>query len=131
LTEGDDVNDPIADAARAILDGHIVLSRRLAEAGHYPAIDVEASISRVMTDIMSVEELQHARQVRRYYSAFEQNRDLIAMGAYQQGSDQDIDMAIKLRPSILRFLQQDIGVKRNMNESRRAMSDLLNRPPQA
>jgi len=129
LTESDDSNDPIADAARAILDGHIVLSRRLAEAGHYPAIDIEASISRVMTDIVSNAELDQARQVRRYYSAFEQNRDLIAMGAYQKGSDADVDIALQLRPQLLRFLQQNIGDKRNLANSRQALSALLNTMP--
>ena len=126
LTEGDDTNDPIADAARAILDGHVVLSRRLAEAGHYPAIDIEASISRVMTDIVTPNELDQARQVRRYNSAFEQNRDLIAMGAYQRGSDKDVDIAIQLRPKILQFLQQNITAKRSLSDSRLALSNLLN-----
>jgi len=126
LTEGDDTNDPIADAARAILDGHIVLSRRLAEAGHYPAIDIEASISRVMTDIVSKQEVDQARQVRRFYSAYEQNRDLIAMGAYQKGSDADVDVAIRLRAPLLRFLQQNIADKRSLIESRVALSALLN-----
>lgn len=125
LAEGDDTNDPIADAARAILDGHIVLSRRLAEAGHYPAIDIEASISRVMTDIVAPDALELARQVRRYYSAFEQNRDLISMGAYQKGSDADVDIGIDLRPKILRFLRQNIGEKRAMNDAQQALSALL------
>jgi len=126
LAEGDDTNDPIADAARAILDGHIVLSRRLAEAGHFPAIDIEASISRVMTDIVSAQELDQARQIRRFYSAYEQNRDLIAMGAYQKGIDPEVDIAIQLRPKLLRFLQQNINDKRNLAESRQTLSTLLN-----
>lgn len=91
LTEGDDTNDPVADAARGILDGHIVLSRDLAEAGHYPAIDVEASISRVMTDIADPGHLELARQLRRTNSTYRQNRDLISIGAYQRGSDPRID----------------------------------------
>lgn len=126
LTEGDDRNDPIADAARAILDGHIVLSRTLAESGHYPAIDIEGSISRVMNDVVSADELNRARQLRRYYSAYEQNRDLIAMGAYQAGADPEVDTAIQLRPNIRRFLQQDIGEKRSFEQSTKALNDLLN-----
>jgi flagellum-specific ATP synthase len=87
LTEGDDQQDPIADAARAILDGHIVLSRRMAEAGQYPAIDVEASISRVMHDIVPTNQLQQARRLKQLLSTYDQHRDLIAIGAYQAGAD--------------------------------------------
>ena len=94
LTEGDDPQDPIADAARAILDGHIVLSRRIAEAGQYPAIDVEASVSRVMQDIMPPEHLDLARRFRHTLSTYQQNRDLINIGAYQRGSDPRVDAAI-------------------------------------
>lgn len=106
LTEGDDQNDPIADAARAILDGHVVLSRELAEAGHYPAIDIEASISRVMVDIVAPEHEQAARRFRQVYSTYRQNRDLINVGAYQQGSDPRLDEAISMQPQLSRFLQQ-------------------------
>lgn len=106
LTEGDDQNDPIADAARAILDGHVVLSRELAEAGHYPAIDIEASISRVMVDIVAPEHEQAARRFRQLYSTYRQNRDLVNVGAYQQGSDPRVDEAINMQPQLSRFLQQ-------------------------
>ena len=81
LTEGDDLQDPIADAARAILDGHIVLSRTLADSGHYPAIDVESSISRVMPQVVSEEHLLAARRIRQIYSVYKQNQDLISIGA--------------------------------------------------
>ena len=108
LTEGDDHNDPIADAARAILDGHIVLSRRIAESGHYPAIDVEASISRAMHEIASPQQVQTARQFRQILSTYQQNRDLIAIGAYTRGSDPRIDAAIALWPRMQGFLQQDL-----------------------
>ncbi|WP_332017545.1 flagellar protein export ATPase FliI [Alteromonas sp. ASW11-130] len=106
LTEGDDLQDPIADAARAILDGHIVLSRALADSGHYPAIDIEASISRVMPMVVSDEHLLLARRIRQVYSTYKQNKDLIAIGAYAKGSDPRIDLAIQAEPVINTFLQQ-------------------------
>ena len=108
LTEGDDQQDPIADAARAILDGHIVLSRRLAEEGHYPAIDIEASISRAMPQIVSAEHLQRVYRFRQLYARYEQNKDLINVGAYTQGSDSEIDLAIALRGPMREFLQQPL-----------------------
>lgn len=108
LTEGDDQQDPIADSARAILDGHFVLSRRIAEAGQYPAIDIEASISRVMHDIVPSEHSAVARHFRQTLSLYQQNRDLIAIGAYQKGSDPRIDAAIARWPVIQSFLQQDM-----------------------
>ncbi|MGQ8366384.1 flagellar protein export ATPase FliI [Glaciecola sp. 1036] len=106
LTEGDDLQDPIADAARAILDGHVVLSRELAESGHYPAIDIEASISRVMPQVVSPEHEASARNLKRVYSAYRQNKDLINLGAYAKGSDQLIDLSIAAAPAINAFLQQ-------------------------
>jgi len=106
LTEGDDLQDPIADAARAILDGHIVLSRSLADSGHYPAIDIEASISRVMPMVVSEEHVQGARRIRQVYSNYQRNRDLISIGAYTKGTDSRIDLAINAEPAINAFLQQ-------------------------
>ncbi|MGB0936165.1 MAG: flagellar protein export ATPase FliI [Colwellia sp.] len=106
LTEGDDLLDPIADAARAILDGHVVLSRELAESGHYPAIDIEASISRVMPMVTSVEHQQLARQLKQIYSLYQKNKDLISIGAYTQGNDPMLDHAISVVPVIDFFLQQ-------------------------
>jgi flagellum-specific ATP synthase len=108
LTEGDEHNDPIADAARAILDGHIVLSRRIAESGHFPAIDIEASVSRAMHEIASPGQIQIARQFRQTLSTYQQHRDLIAVGAYQRGSDPRVDSAIALWPRMQQFLQQDM-----------------------
>ena len=108
LTEGDDLQDPIADAARAILDGHIVLSRELADAGHYPAIDIEASISRVMPMVTSQEHQQLSRALKQSYSLYQQNKDLISIGAYSAGSDPRIDQAIKLQPVISFFFQQQM-----------------------
>jgi flagellum-specific ATP synthase len=115
LTEGDDQQDPIADAARAILDGHVVLSRRIAEAGHYPAIDVEASISRVMHDVVAPEQFALARRFKQALSTYQQNRDLIAIGAYNKGSDPRIDTAIALWPNMQNFLQQDLAERVDYN----------------
>jgi flagellum-specific ATP synthase len=106
LTEGDDLQDPIADAARAILDGHIVLSRDLADSGHYPAIDIESSISRVMPMVVSQEHLLGARRIRQVYSNYQRNRDLISIGAYTKGTDSRIDLAMNAEPAINAFLQQ-------------------------
>jgi flagellum-specific ATP synthase len=108
LAEGDDQNDPIVDAARAILDGHVVLARRIAEAGRYPAIDVEASVSRVMHDIVPANELALARRLRQVTAIYEHNRDLITIGAYQRGSDPRIDQAIARWPQIEAYLRQDM-----------------------
>src|SRR5471032_2346592 len=106
LTEGDDQQDPIADSARAILDGHIVLSRSLAEAGHYPAIDIEASISRAMTSLIDEPHLEKTRLFKQMLSRYQRNRDLINVGAYSSGRDQLLDRAIALYPRIEAFLQQ-------------------------
>ncbi|MEZ2720677.1 flagellar protein export ATPase FliI [Paenalcaligenes hominis] len=108
LTEGDDQQDPIADSARAILDGHVVLSRRLADSGHYPAIDVEASISRVMSAVVSPEHIKLVHQFKQILSIYQRNRDLIAVGAYQRGNDPTIDNAIERYPWLENFLRQDV-----------------------
>ncbi|MCK9395692.1 MAG: flagellar protein export ATPase FliI [Methylobacter sp.] len=125
LAEGDDTNDPIADAARGVLDGHIVLSRSLAESGHFPAIDIEASISRVMPDIIDANHLKMARDLRRLYSLYQQNRDLISVGAYQPGSDPRIDKAIEKNPAILDFLQQDMDEPVDIDRSLQELALLL------
>lgn len=117
LTEGDDQQDPIADAARAILDGHIVLNRSLAEAGHYPAIDIEQSISRAMHNITDAKHQKLARQLKQLTSRYQRNRDLISVGAYAHGSDPVLDQAIALFPQLEKFLQQDIGERAGINES--------------
>lgn len=106
LTENDDPNDPIADNARAILDGHIVLSRRLAEAGHYPAIDIESSISRVMSSLVTREQLSQAQRFKTLYSRYQRSHDLISVGAYVNGTDPQLDRAIELYPTLESFLQQ-------------------------
>ncbi|QUM79746.1 flagellar protein export ATPase FliI [Moritella sp. 5] len=106
LTEGDDLQDPIADASRAILDGHIVLSRELTDAGHYPAIDIEKSISRVMPMVTTDFHQAAARGFKQAYSLYQQNKDLVSIGAYSQGADAKIDRAIRLKPAMDQFLQQ-------------------------
>jgi flagellum-specific ATP synthase len=125
LTEGDDPQDPIADAARAILDGHIVLSRRIAEAGQYPAIDVETSVSRVMQDITPPDHLDLARRFRHTLATYQQNRDLINIGAYHRGSDPRVDAAIAMWPRMQKFLQQNINERVNQAESVRALAQLF------
>jgi flagellum-specific ATP synthase len=134
LAEGDDQNDPIADAARGILDGHILLSRQLADMGHYPAIDLESSVSRVMPMVVPAEQITASQQIKQLYSLYEQNRDLINVGAYQQGSNPAIDRAIKMQPQIQAFMQQAMHESVNMASSRQQMDQLLaeiNRTQQA
>ncbi|MDH3209681.1 MAG: flagellar protein export ATPase FliI [Burkholderiaceae bacterium] len=117
LTEGDDQQDPIADAARGILDGHIVLSRELAESGHYPAIDIERSISRVMSNVVSVPHSQSARRFRQLHSKHSKARDLIQLGAYAPGHDDDLDTAVRLHPVMTGLLQQDMQVRATLADS--------------
>ncbi|MCP5437263.1 MAG: flagellar protein export ATPase FliI [Chromatiaceae bacterium] len=127
LAEGDDQNDPIADAARAILDGHIVLSRRLAESGQYPAIDIEASVSRAMNEITDVPHQRATREFKQLYSLYQQNRDLISVGAYELGSNDRIDLAIGAMPSLQEFLHQDMHTRFDLNDS---LDDLMTLFPQ-
>lgn len=108
LAEGDDTNDPIADAARAVLDGHVVLSRRVAEGGRYPAIDIEASISRAMNDICAPEHRDAAQRFRRLYATWSQHRDLLSVGAYKAGSDPAVDEAVAYQPQLEAWLRQDM-----------------------
>jgi flagellum-specific ATP synthase len=128
LTEGDDPNDPIADAARAVLDGHIVLSRRIAESGLYPAIDIEASISRLMPLITTPEHQQLIRRFRQLNSTYAQNKDLITIGAYAKGSDPRVDEAIQHWPAILKFLQQDSHAQISFAQSVAALQGLFPQP---
>jgi flagellum-specific ATP synthase len=128
LTEGDDPNDPIADAARGVLDGHIVLSRSIAESGLYPAVDIEASISRVMDAVVPAAHVQRARQLRTLVSAYQRNRDLINIGAYQQGADPRVDAAIARWPQIEEFLRQSVDRSASFAESARELSALLTKP---
>lgn len=129
LSEGDDMQDPIADASRAILDGHIVLSRDLADAGHYPAIDVAKSISRVMPQVTSPEHLQMALKFKKYLSAYEQNKDLISIGAYAPGSNPVVDKAIQLKPVIDAYLQQTMSDIYPYDQSLMQLQALTNEMP--
>jgi flagellum-specific ATP synthase len=125
LSEGDDQQDPIADAARAILDGHIVLSRALAESGHFPAIDIEQSASRVMHNVVPQQHFEMARRFRAINSRYEKGRDLVQIGAYVGGSDPALDEAIQLHDDMARFLQQDMFEASTLDASVCAMAKAL------
>lgn len=127
LSEGDDQQDPIADAARAILDGHIVLSRSLAESGHFPAIDIEQSASRVMHSVVSREHFEMARRFRAIYSRYEKGRDLVQIGAYVSGSDPALDESIRLHEAMAEFLQQDMFASAAMTSSLHEMAVAIDR----
>ena len=125
LVEGDDHSDPIADSARAILDGHIVLSRQLADSGVYPAIDIEASISRLAPQITTLDHLHLTQNFKRIYSLYQQNRDLINVGAYQPGSDSMIDQAIAMQPFMREFLAQDMNQPVTFNDSYTQLAETI------
>lgn len=125
LTEGDDQQDPIADSARAILAGHIVLSRRLAEAGHYPAIDIEASISRAMTELIPHVQYRKVQRFKQLLSTYQRNRDLVSVGAYVKGSDPLLDRAIDQYPALEAFLHQAIHERSGYDEAIAALSQLF------
>lgn len=124
LAEGDDQQDPIADTARAILDGHIVLTRSLAERGHYPAIDVAASISRCMPQVVSAQHLAAARQAKEWMSSYAQVRDLIPMGAYMPGADVKTDRAVQQWPLLEQFLRQNTQEAAEFNASVHALEQV-------
>ncbi len=124
LTEVDAENDPIADSARAILDGHIVLSKKIAESGIYPAIDVELSISRVMNLITDKQHQKDTLFIRQLNSAYQQNKDLISVGAYQPGTDEQLDLAINMQPNFLKFISQDMDEKVSYAESMQQLKQL-------
>ncbi|WP_422909845.1 flagellar protein export ATPase FliI [Pseudomonas sp. MAC6] len=126
LSEGDDQQDPIADAARGVLDGHIVLSRRLAEEGHYPAIDIEASISRVMPQVVSEEHLRLSQRFKQLWSRYQQSRDLISVGAYVAGGDADTDLAIARQPAMVKYLRQSLQDNESLESSRTQLAATFN-----
>jgi flagellum-specific ATP synthase len=117
LLDDDDSSDPLADTARGVLDGHVYLSRSLAEAGHYPAIDIERSISRVMPRVASAEQVAQARQIKRLFGRFMRGRDMVAMGAYSPGADPELDTALRCWPAIASFLQQSADEVVNHGEA--------------
>jgi len=124
LTEGDDLQDPIADSARAILDGHIVLSRKMADSGLFPAIDIEASISRAMLQVTEPEQQSQVRRVRDSHATYQANRDLIAMGAYRAGSDPNIDLAIRHQAAIGKLIEQPLDQSADFASSTAALAEL-------
>ena len=126
LSEGDDQQDPIADSARGVLDGHIVLSRRLAEEGHYPAIDIEASISRVMPSVVTPEHMNQAQHFKQLWSRYQQSRDLISVGAYVAGGDRETDLAIALQPVLVRYLRQGLNENQSMENSSAQLAAVFN-----
>jgi len=125
LTEGDDLQDPVADAARAILDGHVVLSRSLADEGHYPAIDLEGSISRAMPNIVGPDHILRAQRLKQLYARYQQTRDLINVGAYVAGSDAETDAAIERQPAIRQFLQQGLNESVSFQQSLQELTQVI------
>ena len=125
LAEGDDGNDPIVDIARASLDGQVMLSRRLADQAHYPAIDLNGSISRVMPALVAPDELRRANKFRRLWSVYEQNADLVQVGAYEHGTNPELDEAIRLRESMVQFLRQEMHASEDYSTSRLNLQHLL------
>lgn len=129
LTEDEDMGDPIAYAARAVLDGHIVLSRAIAESGRYPAVDVEPSISRLMPDVVGAQHLQLARRFRAVSASYSANRELISMGAYRRGSDPAVDEAIALQPKLETFLGQGVDSRVDLAQTLRELAQLFAAAP--
>ena len=125
LVEGDDPNDPVGDATRAILDGHLVLARRLADAGHFPALEVGASVSRVMSSVVSAEQVMRAQHFKRLHNRLEESRDMIAIGGYRPGHDAELDRAVSLKNEIESFLCQDMANAVSFAESVTALCDVL------
>jgi flagellum-specific ATP synthase len=125
LVEGDDPNDPVGDSTRAILDGHLVLSRKLADAGQFPALDIGASVSRVMPSVVPPEQLRRARRFKQLYNRLEESRDMIAIGGYRPGHDAELDRAMALRPAIESFLRQDMSSAISFADSVSALRELL------
>ena len=125
LVEGDDPNDPVGDSARSILDGHLLLSRTLADRGHFPALDVGASVSRVMPAVVSPEQMQRTQRFKQLYHRLEESRDMIAIGGYRQGNDLELDRAIALQPAINAFLRQDMTNAVRFSESVAALDDIV------
>ena len=125
LAEGDDASDPIVDIARASLDGQVMLSRRLADQAHYPAIDLNGSISRVMQILVNPDDMRQANKFRRLWSVYQQNADLVQVGAYEAGTNSELDEAIRLRDAMVNFLRQDMHVGEDYDVTREQLRQLL------
>jgi len=123
--EGDDFNEPVADAARSILDGHITLTRELANRGHYPAVDILQSISRVMIDIVDEEQRRMANNIQNILATYKKAEDLINIGAYVKGSNQDIDYAVGMIDKVNDFLRQSIHEKIDIAKTKKQMVNLF------
>jgi len=121
LIEGDDINDPIGDTVRSIVDGHIVLSRRLVSYGHYPPIDILESLSRTMSETASADQISWAREVRKILAVYQENEELIRLGAYKKGSDPLVDLSIQFKTQIDAFLQQDRSDKTSFEEMKKLL----------
>jgi len=128
LVEGDDFNEPVSDTVRGILDGHILLSRTLAQKNHFPAIDVLGSISRVMTDVVSEDQFQAAGKIRDLLATYDKNADLINIGAYIKGTDPKIDRSIKLNDEIINFLKQPVKAKIDFDDTVKQLIEISNKP---
>ena len=127
LADSDDHNDPVVDAARAILDGHIILSREQSQLGIYPAIDIKNSISRIMDDIVDKEQIELAKHFKKLVSVYQDSRDLVLMGGYTKGQDESIDEAHEMWPKIINFIKQDQNSKASFNESLEELKALINK----
>jgi flagellum-specific ATP synthase len=125
LVEGDDLNEPISDTVRGILDGHIVLVRAIANSNHYPPIDVLASVSRVMPDIITPEHLQAFGSIKNLIAVYREAEDLINIGAYRRGANPEIDRAIKLHPAIQSFLKQNINESLSYDDTIIQMEEIV------
>jgi len=125
LAEGDDSSDPVVDIARASLDGQVMLSRKLADAAHYPAIELNGSISRIMQTLLTPEELKRSNKLRRLWSLYQQNVDLISVGAYERGSNMELDESIRLHDAMAEFLQQDMHTSMDYQSTREQLRQLM------
>jgi flagellum-specific ATP synthase len=125
LAEGDDLNDPVVDIARSALDGQIALSRDLADEGHFPAIDLQGSVSRLIQVLQDKENQKRAITFRKLWASFQQNKDLVQVGAYQGGTNTDLDRALQIRDKMLSFLTQDIDEECDMTSSMQELRELV------
>ncbi len=131
LADGDDMNDPVVDAARSFLDGHIVLSRHIAELGIYPAIDVQASISRAMNDVVTGDHLNFVARYKKYDALYQENKDLITVGAYQKGMNPELDVSVQLNPAMRAYVCQPVNQAYDVNSSIAQLQTLFNQPMSA
>jgi flagellum-specific ATP synthase len=125
LAEGDDANDPIVDAARAILDGHVLLSRDIAAMGQYPAIDINMSVSRLASRLVTSEQRTLVRKFRRLMAIWEENRDLVSVGAYRAGTNPELDEVLQRRSALQAFLQQDVDERVEYEGGFRQLAEVL------